>query len=138
MPRHSIAIYRDFVLENLSKEIDISVTLIRDNRMAVGSYWSLRVDRHDKVYVLTMQKPPANRINVRYAQEIIKALRDIEYELGSESDGCVIIRGNDEKFWCTGLDLDEVEANPHANADGFFPVSAPGRVFTTPRHFDAN
>ncbi|OAG07553.1 ClpP/crotonase [Paraphaeosphaeria sporulosa] len=92
--------------------------------MTVGSYWNLCVDRHDKVYVLTMQKPPENRINVRYAQEIIKALRDIEHELGPESDGCVIIRGNDEKFWCTGLDLDEVEANPYANPDGFFPLLA--------------
>lgn len=90
--------------------------------MPVDSYWNLRVDRHDKVYVLTMQKSPENRINIQYAQEIIKALRDIEHELGPESEGCVIVKGNDEKFWCTGLDLDEVEANPHANADGFFPV----------------
>ncbi|KAJ4294351.1 hypothetical protein N0V90_008041 [Kalmusia sp. IMI 367209] len=94
------------------------------NSMVLGSYWNLRVDRHDKVYVITMQKAPENRINVKYAQEIIKALREIEQELGSESDGCVIIRGNDEKFWCTGLDLDEVETNPHANADGFFPLLA--------------
>ena len=88
----------------------------------MSPYWNLRVDRYDKVYVITMQKAPENRINVKYAQEIIKALRDIEQELGSGSNGCVIIRGNDEKFWCTGLDLDEVETNPHANADGFFPV----------------
>lgn len=90
--------------------------------MAIGSYWNLRVDRHDGVYVITMQKPPENRVDVRFAQEIIRALRDIEQEIGTNSDGCVIIRGNDEKFWCTGLDLDEVEANPYANADGFFPV----------------
>lgn len=95
------------------------------------------MDRHDKAYVLTMQKPPENRIDIRYAQEIIKALRDIEHELGSESDGCVIIRGNDEKFWCTGLDLDEVEANPYANSDGFFPVccSYPMSV-TLPAYLD--
>ena len=57
-----------------------------------------------------------------FAQEIIKALRDIEKELGPDSEGCVIIRGNDEKFWCTGLELDEADANPFANNDGFFPV----------------
>lgn len=90
--------------------------------MALGPYWNLRVDRHDQVYVMTMQKSPENRINVRFAQEIIRALRDIENELGPGSEGCVITRGCDEKFWCTGLDLDEVESNPYASTDGFFPV----------------
>ncbi|KAK3216335.1 hypothetical protein GRF29_8g2990354 [Pseudopithomyces chartarum] len=71
-----------------------------------------------------MQKLPENRINVRFAQEIIRALRDIENELGLGSEGCVITRGCDEKFWCTGLDLDEVESNPYANTDGFFPLLA--------------
>ncbi|KAF2742567.1 ClpP/crotonase [Sporormia fimetaria CBS 119925] len=92
--------------------------------MAIGEYWNLRVDRHDRVFVITMQKAPENRLNVRFAQEIIRALRDIELELGSDSEGCVIIRGNDEKFWCTGLDLDEGERNPFANSDGFFPLLA--------------
>lgn len=87
-----------------------------------SKYWNLSVDRNDKVYIITMQKAPENRINIKYAQEIIKALRDIEKELGAGSDGCVIIRGSDDKFWCTGLDLDEVELDPYANADGFFPV----------------
>ena len=92
--------------------------------MSLGPYWNLRVDRHDRVFVITMQKAPENRLNVKYAQEIIRALRDIETELGPDSEGCVIIRGNDEKFWCTGLDLDEGERNPFANSDGFFPVCA--------------
>lgn len=90
--------------------------------MALGPYWNLRVDRHDQIYVITMQKLPENRISVRFAQEFIRVLRDIENELGSGSEGCVITRGCDEKFWCTGLDLDEVESNPYANTDGFFPV----------------
>lgn len=92
--------------------------------MALGSYTNLRVDRHDRVYVITMHKAPENRLNVRFAQEIIRALRDIEQELGPDSEGCVITRGNDEKFWCTGLELDESDTNPHANSDGFFPVRA--------------
>ena len=91
--------------------------------MALGPYTNLRVDRHDRVFVITMQKAPENRLNVKFAQEIIRALRDIEQELGPESDGCVITRGNDEKFWCTGLELDESDTNPHANSDGFFPVT---------------
>jgi hypothetical protein len=91
--------------------------------MALGPYWNLRVDQYDRVYVITMQKAPENRINVRFAQEIIRALRDIEQALGPDSDGCVITRGNDEKYWCTGLELDESDTNPNANSDGFFPVS---------------
>jgi hypothetical protein len=93
--------------------------------MALGPYWNLRVDQYDRVYVITMQKAPENRINVRFAQEIIRALRDIEHALGPDSDGCVITRGNDEKYWCTGLELDESDTNPNANSDGFFPVSQP-------------
>ncbi|KAF2642357.1 ClpP/crotonase [Massarina eburnea CBS 473.64] len=92
--------------------------------MALGPYWNLRVDRYDRVFVITMQKAPENRINVRFAQEIIKALRDIEQELGSDSEGCVITKGNDEKFWCTGLELDEADTNPFANSDGFYPLLA--------------
>jgi len=42
----------------------------------------------------------------------------------ARSDGCVITKGCDEKFWCTGLELDELEANPFANSDGFFPLLA--------------
>ncbi len=88
----------------------------------MGPYTNLRVDSYDRVYVITMQKAPENRLNVKFTQEIIRALRDIEQELGPDSEGCVITRGNDEKFWCTGLELDESDTNPHANSDGFFPV----------------
>ncbi|KAF1928507.1 ClpP/crotonase [Didymella exigua CBS 183.55] len=92
--------------------------------MALGPYTNMRVDRHDRVFVITMQKAPENRLNVALAQEMIRALRDIERELGPDADGCVITRGNDAKYWCTGLDLDESETNPHANSDGFFPLLA--------------
>ena len=90
--------------------------------MGLGLYFNLHVDQYDRVFVITMQKAPENRINVEFAQEIIRALRDIERELGPDSEGCVITKGNDEKFWCTGLELDEVDKNPFANNDGFFPV----------------
>lgn len=90
--------------------------------MALGDYQDLCVDRYDRVFVITMQKAPENRLNVKFAQEIIRALRNIEQELGPDSEGCVVIKGNDEKFWCTGLELDEADTNPFANSDGFFPV----------------
>ncbi|KAF2491206.1 ClpP/crotonase [Lophium mytilinum] len=88
------------------------------------SYQNLTIDRHASVFVITLHKKPENRITVAFAQEIIRALRDIEARLGPNADGCVITRGSDAKFWCTGLDLDEADTNPHANADGFYPLLA--------------
>jgi enoyl-CoA hydratase/carnithine racemase len=62
----------------------------------------ISIDCHDgNIYVITMKKAPENRLNTQFAQGLIKALRDIEKSLGSDSEGAVIIRGNDAKFWCT-------------------------------------
>ncbi|KAF2758735.1 ClpP/crotonase [Pseudovirgaria hyperparasitica] len=88
------------------------------------TYQNLTIERHGQVFVLTLRKAPENRIDSGFAQEIIRALRDIEKELGPGAEGCVITRGSDEKFWCTGLDLDEPDTNPHANTDGFYPLLA--------------
>lgn len=101
---------------------------------SLGPYENLTVDRHEgNIFVLTMSKKPENRINSLYAQTIIRALRDIEQAINSSHQrgpngegpaGCVILRGSDAKFWCTGLDLDEGERNPYANTDGFYPLVA--------------
>ncbi|KAF2417642.1 ClpP/crotonase [Tothia fuscella] len=89
------------------------------------SYENLTVDCHDgNIYVITMKKAPENRLNVKFAQELIRAYRDIEKKLGPDAEGAVITRGNDAKFWCTGLELDESDANPYANSDGFYPLLA--------------
>ncbi|KAL1845757.1 hypothetical protein Plec18170_009560 [Paecilomyces lecythidis] len=69
-----------------------------------------------------MQKPPENRLNSWYCQEMIRAYRAVEKLLGPGSEGAVITRGNDAKFWCTGLELDETDINPFANTDGFYPL----------------
>lgn len=67
-----------------------------------GSYENLSVDRHHgDIVVITLQKAPENRLTVKFSQEIIRALRDVRKELGSESSGAVILRGNDAKFFCT-------------------------------------
>ena len=65
------------------------------------SYQNLSVNRHGNVFVITLQKPPENRLNSRFAQEIIRALRDVEQQLGPDAEGAVITRGNDAKFWST-------------------------------------
>ncbi|KAF2849064.1 hypothetical protein T440DRAFT_500157 [Plenodomus tracheiphilus IPT5] len=69
--------------------------------MAECKYWNFWVDRYDRVFVITMQTASENRLNVKFAQEIIH-------------------EGNDENFWSTGLELDEADTNPFANSDGFF------------------
>jgi hypothetical protein len=66
------------------------------------SYENLSVECIDgNIYVITMKKAPENRINIKFAQELIRAYRDIEKKLGPDSEGAVITRGNDAKFWCT-------------------------------------
>jgi Delta3-Delta2-enoyl-CoA isomerase len=65
------------------------------------SFENLNLERNGNIFILTMQKPPENRLNARFAQEIIRALRHVEKELGRDAEGAVIIKGNDAKFWCT-------------------------------------
>ncbi|KAK3674818.1 hypothetical protein LTR78_005162 [Recurvomyces mirabilis] len=85
----------------------------------------LALDRHDgNVFVITMRKAPENRINSAYAQKLIGAFNTARKILGPDSEGAVITKGNDAKFWCTGLELDESDSNPFANSEGFFPLLA--------------
>ncbi|KAL6248638.1 putative secondary metabolism biosynthetic enzyme [Rhinocladiella similis] len=76
------------------------------------------------VYVITLCKPPENRLNVDCCQELIHAYHSIQRALGSDSEGAVILRGDNAKFFTTGLDLDERERNIFASSDGFYPLLA--------------
>ena len=85
----------------------------------------LALDRHDgNIFVITMRKAPENRLNSKYAQKLIGCFNRVRDILGEDSEGAVITKGNDAKFWCTGLELDESDSNPYANAQGFFPLLA--------------
>ena len=84
----------------------------------------LLLERHDNVFVLTMRKAPENRINSAYAQKLISAYNTVRKLLGEDAEGAVITKGNDAKFWCTGLELDEADSNPYANSEGFYPLLA--------------
>lgn len=63
------------------------------------------------IYLLTLRKAPENRITVTFAQEIIRALREIEAEIAAAGEqygkkglgigGALIVRGEGEKFWST-------------------------------------
>ncbi|KAK5261486.1 hypothetical protein LTR40_002151 [Exophiala xenobiotica] len=78
----------------------------------------------DGIYVITLRKPPENRLDVACCQELIRAYHNIQQILGSDSEGAVILRGENSKFFCTGLDLDEREGNIFASSDGFYPLLA--------------
>lgn len=62
----------------------------------------LALDRHDgNIFVITMRKAPENRLNSAYCQRLIAAFNLVRTTLGPDSEGAVITRGNDAKFWCT-------------------------------------
>ncbi|KAH6723249.1 ClpP/crotonase-like domain-containing protein [Leptodontidium sp. MPI-SDFR-AT-0119] len=90
--------------------------------MPQPAFQYLSLERLGNVFVITLQKPPENRLNSSTCQEIIRAFHFIQRELGAGSEGAVITRGQGEKFFCTGLELDETDRNPFANSDGFYPM----------------
>lgn len=67
----------------------------------IPTFCNLSLESHGNVFVLTMQKPPENRLSSWYCQEIILAYHTVEKILGPDSEGAVITRGSDAKFWCT-------------------------------------
>ncbi|ETI20809.1 hypothetical protein G647_07151 [Cladophialophora carrionii CBS 160.54] len=90
-------------------------------------YKHLTITQHgtaNNIYVITLRRAPENRLNVDFAQELIHAYHSIHRALGQNSEGAVILRGSDEKFFCTGLDLDERGKNSFASSDGFYPLLA--------------
>ena len=90
--------------------------------MTSTSFKNLSLERYGTVFVVTLQKPPENRLNSAFCQEIIRAFHHIQKELGGGAEGAVITRGQGEKFFCTGVELDEGDRNPFANTDGFYPM----------------
>lgn len=94
---------------------------------STASFQNLTIDRHpNNIYVITLRREPENRLNAPFCQEIIRAFHTINRELGPASEGAVITRGSGEKFWCTGLELEDPD--PWSSCDGFYPVSI-HRVF---------
>lgn len=108
--------------------------------MDLPKFKYILLERQGNIFVITLQRPPENRLNSKFCQEIIKAFHTIQRILGPNSEGAVITRGQDAKYWCTvrvlvprlatailtcfqGLELEEEDANPFVNSDGFFPVS---------------
>ena len=90
--------------------------------MAQPSFQNLSLERRGNIFILTLERAPENRLNREFCQEIISAFRFVQKTLGPASEGAVITRGSDNKFWCTGLELEEIDHDPFANTDGFYPM----------------
>ena len=68
-----------------------------------GQYRYITIERQgsDGIYVITLRKPPENRLDVACCQELIRAYHSIHQLLGPDSEGAVILRGENAKFFCT-------------------------------------
>ena len=88
----------------------------------IPPFASLTLDRHESVFVITLQSPPENRLTSSLCQEIIRAFGAIQRILGPGAEGAVVTQGNDAKFWCTGVAHEESDENPFAYTDGFYPM----------------
>ncbi|EXJ53610.1 uncharacterized protein A1O5_13177 [Cladophialophora psammophila CBS 110553] len=87
-------------------------------------YQYLTVERKGDVFIITLRKPPENRLNIACCQELIRAYHSIREALGQDSEGAVVLTASRAKFFTTGLDLDEREGNMFASSDGFYPLLA--------------
>ncbi|TKX26156.1 enoyl-CoA hydratase/isomerase-like protein 1 [Elsinoe australis] len=86
---------------------------------------TLTVVRHPtNIFLLTLRKPPENRLNSTYCQLLIRTFHQIQDLIGPSSPGAVITTSSSPKFFCTGLELDESDTNPFANSSGFYPLLA--------------
>lgn len=63
--------------------------------------------RAGNIFVITMKRPPENRLTIKYSQKLRKVYHDIQTELGGNmeggptTEGAVILRGNDTKYFTT-------------------------------------
>jgi hypothetical protein len=82
----------------------------------------LALDRYDgNIFVITMRKAPENRLNSSYCQKLIRTFNLVRTTLGQDSEGAVITRGNDAKFWCT------VSRNRHVHVNAVSCYATPHR-----------
>ncbi len=65
------------------------------------TYQYLKVERKGNVFIIILRKPPQNRLNVAFCQELMRAYNSIQKELGADAEGAVVLTGNDAKFFTT-------------------------------------
>jgi Delta3-Delta2-enoyl-CoA isomerase len=65
------------------------------------SYRYLAVERRGDIFIVTLNKPPENRLNIAACQELIRAYHLIQKELGADSEGAVVLTSSSSKFFTT-------------------------------------
>lgn len=65
------------------------------------TYKDLDVERQSNVFIITLHRAPENRFTMSFCQEITRAYHDIQRQLGLGSEGAIITRGSDMKFFTT-------------------------------------
>lgn len=73
--------------------------------MATTTSEHLNVERRGAIFIIIMQKPPENRLTMKFAQQLIDTYRAVERELSSPKnasrEGAVILKGDNAKFFST-------------------------------------
>ena len=59
------------------------------------------VSRHGNIFVITLHRAPENRLNMAMCQALKRAFHDIQQQLEPGSEGAVITRGSDLKYFTT-------------------------------------
>jgi enoyl-CoA hydratase/carnithine racemase len=88
----------------------------------LSNFRHFQVERNGNIFIITLNRGPENRLTAAFCGEVIQCFHQVQRILGPSSDGCVITRGNNAKFWCTGVDLAERKTSLFANSDGLYPT----------------
>jgi enoyl-CoA hydratase/carnithine racemase len=59
----------------------------------------LSVERKGQIFILTLRNGEDNKLSLALCNEILAALDYIQEQLGLESEGALIIQGNNAKFF---------------------------------------
>ncbi|MGR7995723.1 enoyl-CoA hydratase [Xanthobacter sp. ZOL 2024] len=96
--------------------------------MSETSYETILLERHDRVAVVTLNRPQAlNALNSQVMRELTALLLDLDQDPGV---GCVVIAGS-EKAFAAGADIKEMQPQSYMDmysADFFAGWDALGRV----------
>jgi len=69
------------------------------------TYETLKLDKEERIAIVTLDRPPVNSLNARAYEEIYSAFCECEKD---DSVGAVILTGAGEKIFTAGLDVKEV------------------------------
>lgn len=72
----------------------------RHSLTMASSQGLLSIERKGQIFILTLQNGEDNELNLALSKQILAALDHIQEQLDSESEGALIVQGNNAKFFC--------------------------------------